>query len=80
MTKQQAIDDPNSVWNRTRPDEPVFVLVGRDTLAWSTVLLWADAYRKSKGIAEGEPLDEKGASALEVSDAMRAWPDRKIPG
>ncbi len=42
MTKQQELDDPASTWNRTAPDEPVFILCGRDATAVLTVIDWVD--------------------------------------
>lgn len=47
MTKQQQIDDPESTWNTTAPDEPVFILRARDRLAPRTVQRWIEAAERS---------------------------------
>lgn len=49
------------------PDEPMFVLLGRDPLAGALVRLWAETRR---GMGE-DP--KKVAEALKCADALDAW-------
>lgn len=72
-TKQELIDDPNSVWNKSAPDEPLFILCARDLIASGKVREWAGTARAS-GVN-----DAKVASAMEVADAMEQWPVRRFP-
>ncbi len=52
------------------PDEPMFVLLGRDPVARAVVTFWA-AMRQVVGI--DEPGDPKLKEAYACADAMRAW-------
>lgn len=52
---------------KAHPDEPLFVLLARDSLAPSLVRQWAD-HHTVYGI-----LSSKAAEALRVADAMEAW-------
>lgn len=56
------------------PDEPMFVLLGRDPLAPLLVELWADV-RANLVKAEGEA--EKVAEARSCAKSMRKWPVTK---
>lgn len=40
MTKREALNDPNSCWNKARMDEEVFVLLGRDVAAPDAIEFW----------------------------------------
>lgn len=42
MRKQDELADPNSCLNRARPDEWLFVLLGRDAATPATVLFWIE--------------------------------------
>jgi hypothetical protein len=50
-----------------KPDEPMFILLGRDPMAASLVRRWAMARHY-----EGEPT-AKVIEALDCADAMDAW-------
>lgn len=67
MTKQEELDDPNSTWNRTGADEPVFILAGRDVCAPLTVMDWID-HASHHGVAMGKL---RGAVTLVVK--MLRW-------
>src|SRR5574340_580602 len=54
-------------YSRAEPDEPMFVLLGRDVAGASIVRMWA-ATREAMG---EDP--EKIAEALACADAMEAW-------
>jgi hypothetical protein len=67
MTKREAMMDPESPWNRTDDDEPVFVICGRDVTAWATIFFWMGEALKV-GVRETK-LD----SALRVACAVKGW-------
>jgi hypothetical protein len=52
---------------QAKPDEPYFVLLGRDPMAGLLVRLWADMREK-----RGEDPD-KVANARKIADEMDAW-------
>jgi hypothetical protein len=54
-------------YENAKPDEPMFVLLGRDPMAGSLVRLWAD-WRQERG---EEPA--KVAEARACADALDAW-------
>jgi hypothetical protein len=54
-------------YSNAAPDEPMFILLGRDAMAPSLVEAWADARE-----ARGERAD-KVAEARECAEAMRRW-------
>jgi len=54
-------------YTRAEPDEPMFVLLGRDPHAGALVRLWVEIRRKA-----GED-PEKLAEALRCAEAMDAW-------
>lgn len=62
-------NDPGTYdcYDKAEPDEPMFVLLGRDPLAPALVEEWAAARHNS------EPDDPKVAEALECADAMRSY-------
>lgn len=53
------------------PDEPMFILLGRDPLAPETVLDWARRREATRGPTS------KVEEARECAKAMMAWADRK---
>lgn len=63
-------NDPGTYdcYDKAEPDEPMFVLLGRDPLAPELVELWA--YRRSSVRGSDDP---KVAEALECAKAMREW-------
>lgn len=67
MTKREAMIDPDSPWNRTDDDEPVFVICGRDVTARTTILAWMGEAMKV-GVGH-KKLD----SALRVACAVIGW-------
>lgn len=56
------------------PDEPLFSLRGRDSLAAETVRFW------SKTALRAGALPVKCAVALATARTMDAWPVKQIPG
>lgn len=54
-------------YSKLEPDEPHFVLMGRDPVAWILVPMWC-AFREQLTL---EP--EKQAEAMECALAMRKW-------
>ena len=55
------------------PDEPVFILRGRDVLAPAAVFAWARlAERYGVGV-------NKLAGALDAASKMLTWPGRRMP-
>ncbi|MFN3624416.1 MAG: hypothetical protein ACK4TP_10175 [Hyphomicrobium sp.] len=73
MLKRDEISNPNSCLNKAADDEPVFVLRAQDELAAAVVTDWAILAQK-RGVSE-----QKVKEALELADAMKAWPTRKLP-
>jgi hypothetical protein len=55
-------------YEKAEPDEPIFVLLGRDSRASGLVMQWA-AYES--GRADGDPA--KVAEAEACAKAMRQW-------
>lgn len=58
-------------YSHAHPDEPMFVLLGRDPQAPALVRLWVEKRR-----AEGESL-EKLAEAEKVATEMEAWQQKR---
>jgi hypothetical protein len=67
ISKKQELENPNSCLNRSRDDEPVFVLCGRDRSAPTVIEFWATLADHA-----GVPL-EKVKAAREEAVAMRQW-------
>jgi len=62
-------------YDKAEPDEPMFVLLGRDPSAGETVRLWAQ-------MRHGDPKESaKCAEALACADALDAWAKKlgKVP-
>lgn len=75
-TKREEMEDPNSCWNRARMDEPVFILLGRDTEAPGTIEHWSDKrIRADKNTFEDPQITE----AMMLADMMREY-ERKLHG
>jgi hypothetical protein len=76
ITKREAAELPESAWNRTADDEPVFVLCGRDAIAPQVVREWS-----IRALHAGVPSD-KVKTALDVADRMYEWQEKhgkKLP-
>jgi len=73
MLKRDEIANANSCLNKAAEDEPLFVLRAQDESAPEVVRDWA-----AQAEAKGAPA-EKVREALELADAMEAWPHRKTP-
>lgn len=61
-------------YNNALPDEPMFILLGRDPSAPSKVRAWA--YDREKAIEHGNRPETDRAmvtEARECADAMEAW-------
>lgn len=67
---------PNGCLARALPDEPMFILLGRDRCAPDSIRFWADQ-RSQLGVEQGERQDaEQLTEALETADVMSAWRQR----
>jgi len=80
MIKRDELSDPHSCLNRSRYDEPLFVLCGRDpSFAWA-VRAWA---QDRLALRLNQPDDPQIVEALklaqEVSDAHRDAGEGKRP-
>jgi len=67
MKKADERDQPNSCWNKTAEDEPVFVLCGRDRAAPGAIRQWAERAKKM-----GCPT-EKWQEAMDCALAFEEW-------
>jgi hypothetical protein len=67
VKKKDEIANPNSCFNRARPDELVFVLLGRDPAAPAAIRAWAAARIASrKNIATDHQILESLRTADEI--------------
>lgn len=66
MLKKDELANPRSCLSRAAPEEPIFVLRGKDALAAQTVRLWA-------AMALGRHEPDKIVDALQLADMMDAW-------
>lgn len=75
MTKQGNINDPGSCWNRAKDDEPLFILLGRDKDAPTTIRDWIE-----KRIARGKNKigDVQMVNAEICANQMTAYAE-KVP-
>ncbi len=55
------------------PDEPMFVLLGRDSSAWVVVQLWIGIKRKMRESGHSKISDEKLEEAEKCAEALKAW-------
>lgn len=60
-------NDPGACHAAAHPDEPMFVLLGRDPMAGSLVRMWA-AWRETRG---EDPAKVK--NARDIADALDGW-------
>lgn len=72
MMKAAELFNPSSCLNKSQPNEPVFVLVGRDPTAPQTIRLWAT-------MNEGRQPPEKLAEAMNLADEMDKWRACSMP-
>lgn len=76
ITKREAIENADSVLNRTDDNEPIFVLTGRDQATPAAIERWIEEARRI-GASES-----KIAGAEKVLASVRAFQDEngaKIP-
>ena len=92
-TKQEALSDPNSCWNKAAPDEPVFILRARDMTSPFLVRQWARHFIMLNGEmvnvgSDAKPqlrlryspeVQKKHDNAMRTAAHMDSWHDRKIP-
>lgn len=67
MRKLQEQSDPTSCLNRAKDDELLFVLLGRDSAAPSTIRHWV---RERIRLGKNEPGDAQIVEALECAKTM----------
>lgn len=91
-TKAEVLADPNSVWNKTADDEPVFVMVARDPFAYQMIRRWANLYFDQKKFgrcadfpdqqvpaddAQMQRVTAKFNEAIRVAEEMAGWLSRR---
>ena len=78
IKKQELID---GCFAKAGDDEPLFVLRATDKLAPALVREWARQFAThcQVGFRLKEEWHSKYKAALDVADAMEAWPQRKMP-
>lgn len=69
MIKSIELCDPGSCLNKAAPDEPVFVLRGKDPRAAQAVRLWV-------AMSVGRHEDSRINEALALADQMDEWRDK----
>jgi len=70
MRKAQELTRPDSCLNKALPEEPIFVLLGRDVAAPYAIRMWAaERWIKGKNISADRQINE----ALELANAMEEW-------
>jgi hypothetical protein len=70
MIKRKEVSDPTSCLNRATDDEPVFVLLGRDVSAPTTIKYWiADRISQGKNVRS----DPEIRDAELMADYMEGW-------
>lgn len=69
-TMKTEINDPNSCLNRSKPNEPLFVLCARDACAPGAILEWA---RLRIALGLNDATDEKMNEAIQIAQEMHAW-------
>jgi hypothetical protein len=71
MIASREKSEPDSCLNRAAPDEPIFVLLGRDIAAPDTIRFWiAERIRLGKN----QPGDAQLQEAEDLADMMEAGP------
>ena len=73
MNKSRLLLSPNSCLNKSRNDEPLFVLCARDPSAGQTIRHW---------VAMNESVQPPGKlqEALRCADEMETWHSKNVPG
>lgn len=69
MTKTEELTDPNSCFNKAKPEEQMFVLLGRDKATANTVRYWVNE-RIVLGL--NKPDDPQITGALEFAARLEA--------
>lgn len=74
MTKKEAIENPNSCWNKAGDDTIVFILIDTDEAMPDAIRAWIN-----KRLASGKNFlyDPKIVSAEEVAAAVEAKQDQR---
>lgn len=67
MLKSEEVADPESTWNKTADDEPVFIVCARDINAAYTVRFWA-----SLALMNGASVN-KVVAALGIIPKIESW-------
>jgi hypothetical protein len=70
MTAKEGIE---YLKNKCPDNEPIFILRGRDKLAYHTVLLWGDLAEK-EGVNESKVCD-----SIKCAFELRKWNPRRLP-
>ncbi len=70
MRKFDEITQQNSCLNRAAPDEPLFVLLGRDPAAPSIIRAWVGERLR---LGKNGPGDEQVVEAESAAQAMEEW-------
>lgn len=70
MRKKDELADPNSCINRAEPDEPTFVLLGRDPAAPATIQKWI-TFRIAQG--KNELGDPQVKEAYTIAEQMKRY-------
>jgi len=80
MLKHLEISNPTSCLNQSQPDEPVFVICGRDPLAAEIIREWAVRYIAMKGAGGVQPTERQAVKyheALRSAELAIAWRESK---
>lgn len=72
-TVAEAVGELQNVYKYPSPDEPCFIIRGRDPLAMDTILAWVHAATKN-GVNPS-----KIAGAITTARACAAWPSKRLP-
>lgn len=72
-TVGDVLDDIESGSKYPNPDEPCFVIRGRDPLAEQAILAWGELAINAK------VNTSKIAGAIEAAKACAAWPSKRLP-
>lgn len=73
-TKQEALQDPNSCWNRALWSEPVFILLGRDKSAAVAIRAWIH-HRLISG--KSSPSSKEIISARREADEIEKYAEAR---
>lgn len=70
MNHAQNLLDPKSCLNKALPDEPLFILRGKDKAAPATIRAWVN---ERIALGMNKISDEQIISALKIAAAMEQW-------